>query len=136
MLIALDAYALAQGRAGLAFSLVTAVVAAAEVAALARTVPRAYRFVPLAVPALVLGIGLAAPPSTLPMWPAALPRHFWTVPGAPANDVWRSELIASGLESERPWASLLRSLTLGGCILVGVAMTKTSHRTQSLGDEA
>jgi hypothetical protein len=137
VLISVDAYALAQGRAGLAFSLVTAAVAAAEVAALTRTVPRAHRFVPLAVSALVLALGLAAPPVTLPMWPAALPRHYWTAPGASANDVWRSELVASGLENERPWASLLRSLTLGGCVLVGVAMTATARRaSQTSGDAA
>lgn len=137
VLISVDAYALAQGRAGLAFSLVTAVVAAVEIAALTRTIPRAYRFAPLAVSALVLGIGLSAPASTLPMWPAALPRHNWTAPGASANDVWRSELVASGLENQRPWASLLRSLTLGGCVLIGAAMTMTArHAAQTSGEAA
>lgn len=135
VLLAVDAYALAQGRAGLAFSLITAAVAAAEIAAVTRTVPRAYRFAPLAIAALVLGVGLAAPRSTLPMWPASLPRHFWT-PSTSANEVWRRELVASGLENERPWAALLRSLTLSGCVLIAVAMTQTARRTAQMSKES
>jgi hypothetical protein len=129
VLLAVDAFALAQGRAGLAFSLVTAAVAALEVAALGRGrgIPRTTRLAPLATIALVLGIGLAAPGAHLPMWPQNVPVGFNAPANASASAVWNDELIAAGLIGHAAWPAFLRALTLAGCALVGIAMALTAR---------
>jgi hypothetical protein len=129
VLVSLSIFALAQGQAGLIFALVMSVVIPLEIAALCPTIPWKLRLSPLLAVPFVLALGLMAPPERIPMWPAALPRHFEAAPGAPANATWRRELVASGLETERPWASLLRIVTLGGTLLVGIAMTISARRT-------
>lgn len=132
VLLAVDAFALAQGRAGLAFSLVTAAVAALELAALGGGRPRLVRLAPLGVVALILGVGLAAPAYTLPMWPAALPAHFAAPAGLSASAVWGRELAASGLVEQRPWVAFLRALTLAGSALVGIALARTAREERAV----
>jgi hypothetical protein len=44
--------------------------------------------------------------------------------GASASAVWHDELVASRLEDQLPWVSLLRMLTLCGCACIGVAMVR------------
>jgi hypothetical protein len=130
VLLAVDAFALGLGTPGLAFSLVTAAVAAFEAAALARGrgLARRVRLAPLAVCALVLGVGLAAPPHRIPMWPADLPAHFQAPAAASASAAWKDELYAIGLIGHDPWPAFLRTLTLVGCILVAAAMTSVARR--------
>jgi hypothetical protein len=127
VLVSLEIFAMAQGRAGAIFGVAMSIVVPLEIAALSPALSWKLRLAPLVVAPFVLALALAAPQTHLPMWPAALPRHFEAAPGAPANATWRRELIASGLENERPWASLLRIVTLSGTLLVGIAMTATAR---------
>jgi hypothetical protein len=131
VLLSVDVFALAQGRAGLAFSLVTATVAGLEAAALARGrgIPRVVRLAPLAAIALVLGIGLAAPNAHLAMWPQGLPPNFHAPENASASAVWNDELIATGLIGHLVWPAFLRTLTLASCALVAIAMAFTARGT-------
>lgn len=129
VLLAVDAFALAFGRAGIAFSLITAAVAALEAAALSPALPRRVRLAPLATVALILGVGLAAPAEHLAMWPQALPAHFAAPAAASASVVWKAELTACGLIGHHPWPAFLRCLTLAGCVLVGVAMTRIARKS-------
>jgi len=126
VLFAADPFALAQGRPGLAFSIVTSTVVALQLLALAPAPIGRARFAPLLAVAAIAIVGLTGPPSRLPMWPGALPQHVAVAPGASANAIWHDEIVASGLETERPWASVLRILTLCGCAAVGVAMTRVA----------
>ncbi|HZO94549.1 MAG TPA: glycosyltransferase family 87 protein [Candidatus Baltobacteraceae bacterium] len=136
VLLATDPFGLAQGRPGLAFSLVTATVVALQLLALASRRVGRLRFVPLAAVAVVAVVGFFGPPSRLPMWPAALPQHVAVAPNSSANAIWHDEIVASGLETERPWASTLRLLTLAGCVAIGVAMTRVAAETERAPDEA
>jgi hypothetical protein len=124
VLLAVDPFALAQGRPGLAFALVTGAVAALQLIALAPKDGGRARFAPLGVVALVLVVGLCGPPRRLPMWPAALPQHVAVAPDSSANAIWHDEIVAAGLETQRPWASVLRLLTLCGCAAIGVATAR------------
>jgi hypothetical protein len=128
-LVSIEWFSLAQGRAGLIFALAMASVIPLEIAALAPAIPWKLRLTPLLLAPFVLALGLAGPRERIPIWPEALPRHFEAAPGASPNDTWRSELVASELETERPWASLLRLMTLSGTVLVGIAMSISSRRT-------
>lgn len=120
--LSVNPFGLARGPSAVAFSLVGATVAALALAALARGPRLALRFVPFAVPVLVLGLGMAAPKQILPTWPADLPRDFMAGRHAPPNVVWHREIVATGLEDVNPWVAFLRTITLAGCALAGVAM--------------
>ncbi len=128
VLVTTDPFALAQGRPGLAFTLVTATVVALQLVALGPARSGRFRFVPLAAVALIALVGVFAPPRRLPMWPAAVPQHVAVAPNSSANAIWHDEIVASGLETERPWASVLRLLALAGCASVGLAMTRVAAR--------
>lgn len=123
VLICVDAFAMAQGRLGLVFSVVTAAVASLQLAALAPPDVRWARLAPFSVIPLVLAVGLFAPPTRLPMWPAAVPQHVSVAADASANAQWHDEIAAAGLETQRPWASFLRLLTLCGCGGIAGSMT-------------
>jgi len=126
VLLCVDAFAMAQGRLGLVFTVVTAAVACLQVAALARRGLRWERLAPLAIVPLLLVLGLYAPKTPLPMWPAALPEYVSVAPDATASAEWHDEIAASGLEQQRPWDSLLRLLTLGGCACIAFAMMRAA----------
>jgi len=120
-LLCVDAFAMAQGSIGVAFTALTAVVAALQLAALAPPEMRRLRSVPMIVVPLVIAIGIFAPPARLPLWPDGMPQHVAVAPNASVTTAWHDELAAAGLEERRPWTSLLRTLTLAGCALIAFA---------------
>jgi hypothetical protein len=124
VLLCTNPFALTQGWPGVTFAVTMAAVASLQLAALAPRECRRVRFAPMAVIPLVLAIGLFAPLHHLPLWPATLPAHVAVAPGASASAVWHDELVASRLEDQPPWVSLLRMLTLCGCACIGVAMVR------------
>ncbi len=131
VLLCMDPFALAQGRLGLLFTVVTSVVACMQLAALAPQRMRWARLVPMAVIPLVLVVGFFAPPQPLPMWPATLPAHVALASNATASAEWHGEIAASGLETQRPWEALVRLLTLCGCACIGIALVrKRGHAVQ------
>lgn len=117
-LACVDAFGMAQGWAGIAFSIVTAAVAALQLAVLAPRGIRNARTAPFAAIAVLAVAAAFAPPTKLPMWPDTLPQHVAISANASANVQWHDEIVASGLEEQRPWASLLRTITLTGCLLI------------------
>jgi hypothetical protein len=125
-LLCLDAFAMAQGHLGIAFTAVTAFVAGLQLAALAPRGLRWARVAPLVIVPLVLLVGFYGPASRLPMWPDSLPPHITVAPGASASSEWHDEIAASGLDRPRPWTSLLRLLTLCGCAAIAGAMIRTA----------
>lgn len=133
VLICVDPFAMAQGRLGLVFTIVTAAVASLQLAALAPPDVRWARLAPFSVIPLVLVAGLFAPPTRLPMWPAALPQHVSVAAGASANAQWHDEISAAGLETQRPWASFLRLLTLCGCGGIAGGMTALAFSARRAG---
>jgi hypothetical protein len=129
VLLSTNPFALTQGWPGILFASAMAAVAALQLAALAPPACRAVRFVPLAVAPFMLAIGLFAPASRLPLWPATVPDHIVVAPGASASAVWQAELVASRLENQGAWVSGLRLLTLCGSAAISFAMIRTAAMT-------
>lgn len=126
VLLCIDAFAMAQGRLGLVFTVVTAAVACLQLAVLAPRGIRWARLTPLIVIPLVLAVEPFAPAAPLPMWPAALPQHVAVATNMSASAEWHDEIVASGLDTRRPWASSLRLLTLLGCACIAFAMVRSA----------
>jgi hypothetical protein len=131
VLLCIDPFALTQGWPGLLFSVAMATITSLQLAALAPAAVGRLRFVPLAVAALILAIGLFAPSQHLPLWPATLPDHRTLAAGATPSSVWHDELVAMGLEDPNAWVSVLRLLTLCGCGCIGVAMLCTARESSA-----
>jgi hypothetical protein len=126
VLLFMNPFALTQGRPGTAFAASMAAIAALQLATLAPQGCGRVRFVPLAVVPLVLSLGVLAPPNRLPIWPPALPERVVVTAGASPSAIWNAELTALQLNTQRPWVSLLRLLTLSGCACIGIAMLQTT----------
>jgi len=126
VLLFMNPFALTQGWPGTIFAAAMAAIAALQLATLAPPACAPVRFVPLAVVPLVLFLGLLAPPSPLPIWPPALPARAVVMAGASPSAIWNAELTALQLDTQRPWVSLLRLLTLSGCACIGIAMLRTA----------
>jgi hypothetical protein len=124
VLLFINPFALTQGWPGTTFAVTMAAIAALQLAALAPPECRPVRFVPLAVVPLVFFLGLLAPPNRLSIWPAPPPARVVVMPGASPSAIWNAELAALQLNTQRPWVSLLRLLTLGGCACIGAAMVR------------
>ena len=128
VLLCANPFALAQGRLGLAFTIVMSIVAGLQLAALAPRGMRWMRFTPFAVIPLLLLLAFVAPRARLPMWPAALPEHVTVAANAPADVEWHAEIAASRLDTPRPWVALLRLLTLAGCGAIAGATIASAGR--------
>jgi hypothetical protein len=126
VLLFMNPFALTQGWPGTTFAVTMAAVAALQLAALAPLECRPVRYIPLAVVPLVLFLGFLAPPNRLSIWPAPPAARVIVKPGASPSAIWNAELVALQLDTQRPWVSLLRLLTLGGCACIGAAMVRTA----------
>jgi hypothetical protein len=132
VLLFINPFALTQGWPGTIFAATMAAIAALQLARLAPPACGQVRFAPLAVVPLVLFLGIAAPAARLPIWPPASPARVEVMPGASPSAIWSAELSALQLDTQRPWVSLLRLLTLSGCACIGIAMVRTAtHRAPS-----
>jgi hypothetical protein len=129
VLLSTNPFALTQGWPGVLFAVAMAAVAALQLAALSSTTRSAVRFIPLAVAPLMLALGLFAPTNRLPLWPATVPDHILVAPDASASAVWHAELVASRLENQGAWVSVLRLLTLCGSAAITFAMIRTAGMT-------
>jgi hypothetical protein len=126
VLLFMNPFALTQGSPGTIFAASMAAIAALQIATLAPPACGRVRFVPLAVVPLVLFLSVLAPPSHLAIWPPASPARIAVMPGASPSAIWNAELTALQLNTQHPWASLLRLLTLSGCACIGIAMARTA----------
>jgi hypothetical protein len=126
VLLFINPFALTQGWPGTTFAVTMAAVAALQLAALAPPVCKPVRFVPLAIAPLVLVLGLFAPAERLPIWPGEPGPRVVVTPGASPSAIWNAELVALQLDTQRPWVSLVRLLTLAGCACIGIAMVRTA----------
>jgi hypothetical protein len=126
VLLFMNPFALTQGWPGTIFAAAMATIAALQFATLAPQACRSVRFAPLTVVPLVLFLGVLAPPHRLPIWPPAVPARVVVTAGASPSAIWNAELTALQLNTQRPWVSLLRLLTLSGCACIGIAMARTA----------
>jgi len=128
VLLFINPFALTQGSPGTTFAVAMAAVAGLQLAALAPPACKPLRFAPLTVVPLVLFLGLLAPPDRLPIWPDVPVAHAVVTAGASPSAIWNAELVALGLDTQYPWVSLVRLLTLSGCVCIGIAMARTASR--------
>ena len=80
----------------------------------------------LAAPLTVLVVAAFAVPLAhahpAPVWPDALPTLFHAPAAQDASALWGAEQVASGLLARVPAWGILRTLPLGGCIVLGIAI--------------
>ncbi len=124
VLLFLNPFALTQGEPGTIFAASMAAITALQLATLAPSTCGRLRFVPLAVVPLVVLLGVLAPSSHLAIWPPSSPARIVMLPGTSPSAIWHAELSALQLDTQRPWVSLLRLLTLAGCACIALAMLR------------
>lgn len=113
--IAVDWLGLAQRPTGVAQSVALALAAALTIVALARGNVGAWAAAPCAVAACVALVEIFAAQHPLPIWPDALDPNFYAPPGADATEVWRLEMLRTGLADRNFASALLRLCSLAGC---------------------
>lgn len=121
-----DWLGLAQRPSG---ELQTAVLAAATTLGFALIAGlRAHAFAGFIVPLAIGALSPIARAHLVPIWPDALPPHWQPPPGASISRVWELEQHVAGLTQTDPAWAMLRSWSLLGSGLLGVALSLTGLR--------
>jgi hypothetical protein len=129
-LILVDWLALAQRVPAQPAIVLQGIAAACAFAALGPT--QRLRRADLAAPIAVCIAALVAVPLArafpIPDWPDALPARFAVPASMAASDVWAAEQHATGLFAPIPAWGALRTLPLGGCVILGIAIAANRRR--------